>query len=96
VINCVIRVAYALFVVCGIMHISKVIDTTPHTETTKIVPKMKCDLSSEALVYFSKAIRSSTFFASSQYLTEKYACSKMKKKIKIPAIANSDFAYFSN
>ena len=51
VIHWVINVHFALVAVCGMMHISKVIETTPIVVTAKMMPKSKFALSSESRVF---------------------------------------------
>ena len=71
VVHWVMRAARLLWGVGGMMHISKVIDTTPITAIAIIVPSSKFDLCSDARDIFYIAIMSSTFLATVQYLTEK-------------------------
>jgi len=81
VIHWVIRLAWLLKVVAGMTHVSKLIETTPETATAIIKPNSKLDLCSDARDIFYIRIMSSTFFASAQYLAEKYACSRMNKNM---------------
>ena len=52
VIHWVTNVHLVLFVVGGMMHISKVIETVPIVATDRIMPKSKFALSSESRVLF--------------------------------------------
>ena len=51
VIHWVINVHFALIAVCGMTHISKVIETTPIVVTAKMMPKSTFALSSESRVF---------------------------------------------